>query len=355
MDEMDIPRVELAPGYSIPRHIVGLWQLSAGHQRSPTSDEDALTALEQYFDAGFDTFDCADIYTGVEEILGRFRARLGARAEHLKVHTKFVPHRDALAHLDRDTVVATIDRSLRRLRAERLDLVQFAWWDYDVPAYVQVLGWLGELQTAGKIRLLGTTNFDVARLREMEVSDVVMAVHQVQYSLLDRRPQRYLTDYLDRQGGAMVCYGSLAGGFLTGGWLGKGEPDGGLANRSLTKYRLMIDEAGGWELYQRLLGVVAEIARQHGVDPAHVASAWVLAQPVVAAVIVGMRSTGHLSAANRAFSFWLTAEDQDRIDSLHRLHQGPRGDIFGLEREPTGPHAAIMWTDLNRRKVAHPE
>lgn len=355
MDEMDIPRVELAPGYSIPRHIVGLWQLSAGHQRSPTSDGDALTALEQYFDAGFDTFDCADIYTGVEEILGRFRARLGARAEHLKVHTKFVPDREALARLNRGAVVATIDRSLRRLRAERLDLVQFGWWDYDVPGYVEATGWLGELQTAGKIRLLGTTNFDVARLREMEVSDVVMAVHQVQYSLLDRRPQHQLAPYLDRQGGAMVCYGSLAGGFLTGGWQGKGEPAGGLANRSLTKYRLMIDEAGGWEPYQRLLGGVAEIARQHGVDPAHVASAWVLAQPAVAAVIVGMRGTRHLGAADRAFSFSLTREDQDRIHSLHRLHQGPRGDIFGLEREPTGPHAAIMWTDLNRRKAARPE
>jgi len=312
-------------------------------------------ALERYFEAGFDTFDCADIYTGVEAILGRFRARLGDRADRLKVHTKYVPDRDALGHLDRDAVTATIDRSLRRLGAERLDLVQFAWWDYDVPGYVEVMGWLGELQAAGKIRLVGTTNFDVARLREMEEAGVVMAAHQVQYSLLDRRPQRHLVPYLERQPGAMVCYGSLAGGFLTGGWLGKDEPADGLANRSLTKYRLMIDEAGGWQRYQDLLAEVAEIAREHGVDPAHVASAWVLAQPQVAAVIVGMRGAQHLPGAERAFSFSLTPEDQSRIHRLHQVHEGPRGDIFGLEREQTGPHAAIMWTDLNSRKAAHPE
>jgi len=353
--EPAVPRVELAPGYQVPRHIVGLWQLSGGHQRVPTSDEDALVALEHYFEAGFDTFDCADIYTGVEEILGRFRARLGTRAENLQVHTKYVPDRDALARLDRAAVAATIERSLRRLGAERLDLVQFAWWNYDVPGYVDVMGWLGELQAAGKIRLLGTTNFDVVRLREMEAAGVTMAAHQVQYSLLDRRPQRHLAPYLARRPGAMVCYGSLAGGFLTGRWMGKDEPDGGWANRSLTKYRLMIDEAGGWEAYQRLLAVVGEIAAEHAVDPAHVASAWVLAQPQVVAVIVGMRGARHLPAAGRAFSFSLTAEDQSRIHRLHQLHEGPRGDIFGLEREPGGPHAAIMWTDLNSRRTAYPE
>ncbi len=355
MTEVTIPRVALAPGYDVPRHIVGLWQLSGGHQQVPTSDGEALAALEQYFEAGFDTFDCADIYTGVEEILGRFRARLGSRADRLKVHTKYVPDRDALANLGRTAVTATIDRSLRRLGAERLDLVQFAWWEYDVPGYVDAMGWLGELQTAGKIRLVGTTNFDVARLREMEAAGVAMAAHQVQYSLLDRRPQRHLVTYLEGQPGAMVCYGSLAGGFLTGGWLGKQDPDGGLANRSLTKYRLMIDEAGGWESYQRLLAAVAEIARDHSVDPAHIASAWVLAQPQVAAVIVGMRGAQHLAEAGRAFSFSLTPEDQSRIQSLHKLHDGPRDDIFGLERELTGPHAAIMWTDLNSRRAAHPE
>lgn len=352
---MTIPRVELAPGYEVPRHIVGLWQLSAGHQSSPASDAEALDALEQYFEAGFDTFDCADIYTGVETILGRLRSRLGARAQNLKIHTKYVPDRDALPQVNRAAVSASIERSLLRLGAERLDLVQFSWWDYDIPGYVEVMGWLGELQAAGKIRLVGTTNFDVPRLREIAEVGVVMAAHQVQYSLLDRRPQRYLAPYLDQQGGGMVCYGSLAGGFLTSSWLGTQEPDAGWSNRSLAKYRLIIDEAGGWESFQRLHATVAEIADEHDVDAAHIASAWVLGQPHVAAVVVGMRRVEHLAAACSAFSFSLSSADLSRIQDLHRMHPGPQGDIWALERDPNGPHAAIMWTSSNRRETPHAE
>jgi aryl-alcohol dehydrogenase-like predicted oxidoreductase len=352
---MSVPRITLAPGYSVPRQIVGLWQLSAGHQTAPTTEADALDALEQYFEAGFDTFDCADIYTGVEDLLGKFRTRLGARAERLQVHTKYVPDREALAGLDRGAVTRAIERSLRRLRCTRLDLVQFAWWEYDTPGYVEVMGWLGDLQVAGKIGQIGTTNFDVKRLAEMATTGVSMAAHQVQYSLIDRRPQHHLAPYLDDVPGAMVCYGSLAGGFLTRRWLDRAAPRGPLPNRSLTKYRLMIEEAGGWDWYQGLLGTVVDIATEHGVDPAHVAAAWVLCQPHVAATIVGMRGAQHLAAAARTFSLALTAADQSRLLDCQRLHSGPQGDIFGLERDLSGPHAAIMWTDLNRRTTAHPD
>jgi len=193
-------RAELAPGYSVPRQIVGLWQFSEGHSREPIDRADALRAMEEYFEAGFDTFDCADIYVGVEVLLGDLRDRLGPRAERLQVHTKYVPDRSALATLRRADVVTSVDRSLRRLRTERLDLGQFAWWDYDVPGYVDAVGWLGEQRDAGKIRLVGTTNFDVPRLREMASTGVPLIAHQVQYSLLDRRPERFLRDYTRRAG-----------------------------------------------------------------------------------------------------------------------------------------------------------
>lgn len=347
---MSAPSHEIEPGYAVPRQIVGLWQFSEGHSSTPIPREDALDALEQYFEAGFDTFDCADIYTGVEALLGEFRGRLGARAKQLRVHTKYVPDRSALSTLRRQDVEAAIDRSLRRLRTDRLDLVQFAWWDYDVPGYVDVVGWLGELRRAGKIARVGTTNFDVARLREMAATGVPLVSHQVQYSLLDRRPRHHLEAYLQEAGGSMLCYGSLAGGFLSRRWLGVAEPGSAWSNRSLTKYRLIIEEAGGWDAYQELLRSLDEIAASHEVDIPHVASAWVLEQPGVGAVIVGIRSAEHLSDALRAFGVALTHGDRARIHSLLARHRGPAGDTFGLERVPGGPHAAIMWTDLNRAR-----
>ena len=126
-----------------------------------------------FLDAGVTAFDCADIYTGVEEMIGAFRERLlrergEAAARALKVHTKFVPDWDALPTLSRSDVRGIVERSLRRLRAERLDLVQFHWWNYDAPGMIEAAGHLLDLQRQGKIDLLGGTNFDTARSRRAD-------------------------------------------------------------------------------------------------------------------------------------------------------------------------------------------
>ena len=130
----------------------------------------AVADLVAFCEAGIDTFDCADIYTGVEELIGAFRPeyarRHGAAAlRRVKVHTKCVPDLDRLASIDRAYVRAIVDRSLKRLACERLDLVQFHWWDYAVPGCVEAAFWLDELRREGKIDLLGGTNFDTPRTR----------------------------------------------------------------------------------------------------------------------------------------------------------------------------------------------
>ena len=94
-----VARIELRPDYEITRVIRGGWQLAGGH--GTIDREAAIDDLVAAFDAGVTTFDCADIYTGVEELIGAFRARLadlrGPTREADKVHTKFVPDLAALA------------------------------------------------------------------------------------------------------------------------------------------------------------------------------------------------------------------------------------------------------------------
>ena len=118
--------------------------------------------MDRFVDAGITTFDCADIYTGVEALIGEWLKRRGARgaAVPVQVHTKYVPDLDRLPTHSRADVVRGVDRSLARLGVERLDLVQLHWWDYDVPGYVDAAAWLDELRRAGKIRHVGLTNFD---------------------------------------------------------------------------------------------------------------------------------------------------------------------------------------------------
>ena len=337
-----IETVELCPGYCISRVVKGGWQLAGGH--GPVDRGAALADMAAYVEAGITAFDCADIYTGVEELIGDFnRGRRGGT--RLRVHTKFVPDLGALPTMDRAYVTRVIDRSLLRLGVERLDLVQFHWWDYAAPRMVETALWLVELQRAGKIELLGGTNFDTPTTQALLDAGVPVATMQVQYSVLDRRPEQALGALARRRGIGLLCYGTVAGGFLSDAWLGRPEPDAP-ENRSLAKYRLIIEDFGGWVLFQTLLRTLRDSADRHGVDIASVATRHVLDQPGVAATIVGVRNRAHLAAHARLFDFALDDADRAGIDAVLSRAQPVEGDIYTLERDHDGRHGRIMKYNL---------
>ena len=237
---MSVPRFELAPGYQISRLIKGGWQLAGGHG---AVDVDAAVAdMTAFADAGITTFDCADIYTGVEALIGSFLHRLraergAAAAARVQVHTKCVPDRSRLPRLTRDDIRTLVDRSLQRLGVDTLDLVQLHWWDYGVPGVVLAAQWLDECRRQGKIRHIGLTNFDSAHVSVIVASGVPLVSHQVQYSVLDRRPSHGMAALCGAHGVGLLTYGALAGGFLSERWLGQPEPGDPLENRSLVKYQ----------------------------------------------------------------------------------------------------------------------
>jgi len=338
-------RAELAAGYSISRLIRGGWQLAGGH--GDIERGRAIADMRAFLEAGVTTFDCADIYTGVEEMIGEFRATLTpSERARLGVHTKFVPDWSDLPRVDLAYVTRIIDRSLLRLRAETLDLVQFHWWNYDVPGMVEAAQHLHRLQQAGKIRHIGGTNFDTPRTAAMLAAGVPIVSMQTQYSLLDRRPAGALSALCAEQGVKLLCYGTVAGGFLSARWLGQPAPAEPLANRSLVKYRLIIEEFGGWAAFQALLRALDAIARRHDVSITAVATRWVLDQPHVAGAIVGARYAEHLPDNLRVFTFALDEADHALLDAV--LTPGPQGDTYTLERDREGPHGRIMKYDLNK-------
>ena len=345
-----VERIELAPGYVVSRLIKGGWQLSTGH--SEDTSPDPVADLMAFVDAGITTFDCADIYTGVEIQIGRFVAQLrqqrGVEAlAGLKIQTKFVPDLEALAGIDRHYVRRIIDRSLRRLQVERLDLVQFHWWDYEVPGMEETGALLVELQQIGKIDQLAGCNFDAIHLGDLVASGFPAIANQVQFSVLDRRPAAS-TACWQRLGTGLVCYGVLAGGLLSERWLSAPPPRDPLETRSLRKYLLVIEEFGGWEAFQSLLSTLHGIATRHHVSIANVAVRWVLDQPGVAAAIIGARHTRQLQDNLRTFSVCLDEHDHAAIDACIGMHDGgPHGEVFELERDRIGVHGAIMAYNLN--------
>ena len=341
-----IPSLALAPDYRISRLIKGGWHLAGGH-----GDIDPAAAchdMASFVDAGITAFDCADIYTGVEELIGRFRRDYPEHARRIRVHTKFVPDLDRLDTLRPEDVESIIDRSLQRLGLERLDLVQFHWWDYATPRYVEAALQLERLRQAGKIDRIGVTNFGTPQLREILDAGVPVFAHQLQYSLLDDRPAHGMAELCRNHGIALLCYGTVAGGFLSDRWLGRPAPAEPLANRSLVKYRLIIDEFGGWPLFQELLVVLRGIADRQHCDIATVATRAVLDCPAVAAAIVGATSAAHLEAHGRIGEVALGEQDRAAIAAVTSRRQGPPGDVYALERDREGPHGRIMKYTLNR-------
>ena len=349
---MIVETSELRPGYAISRVIKGGWQLAGDH--GPVDRAAAVRDMEAFLDAGITTFDCADIYVGVEEMIGDFigdiRTRRGAdMANRVRVHTKLVPDLGLLETIQAANVEAIIDRSLKRLQIEQLHLVQFFWWDLSLGNPQIGLEVLKRCQEKGKVAHLGVTNWDVAESQPFLDAGFNLVSTQVQYSLLDRRPENGLTEWALANDLQLLCYGTLAGGFLTEKWVGQPDPGFTFENRSLIKYRLIIDEFGPWEAFQNLLTTLKSIGAKHGVSLSTIATRWVLDQPQVAAAIVGARYASHLPKTLKVFDVALDDQDRAAIQAILDTAPGPPGSVFALERDRNGRHGRIMKYNLNTK------
>ena len=347
---MNIDRINLQPNYSISSIIKGGWHLAGGHGN--ISETQAIEDMKAFVKAGITTFDCADIYTGVEVLIGKFRKKYKAAfaagdLPPIQVHTKYVPDYAALATLTKGDTTKIIDRSLKRLGVERLDLVQFAWWDYQFPRYVETAAHLADLQQQGKIRHIGVTNFDGAHLKEILDAGVPVVSNQVQYSVLDQRVEKCSNGLMEKHGIKYLCYGVVAGGFLSDRYLNAPDPKQPLENRSLTKYRLIIDEFGGYDLFQTALQTLRKIADNYQVGIAEVATKYILQKDLVASAIIGARNLNHLAKIQQISSFNLTTEEIGMIQTVIDKAAGPNGPFYELERDKTGKHGRIMKYNLN--------
>lgn len=340
----EVERFELAPAYSIARIINGCWQLTPDHGGGPASEKETHRIFAELVDHGFTTFDCADIYIGVEETLGKFRRTLSS-PDKIQIHTKYAANKDTLHELTNQDIDAAVDRSLKRLGVEQLDLLQYHWWNYDVPGLENLTSRLLRAQEAGKIRLLGVTNFDTAHVSDIVASGARIVSLQAQYSLLDRRPEQKMTSLSAATGVALLPYGVLAGGLLTEKY--RGMPAPAKMNRSMQKYRLIIDEVGGWDAFQELLELLHRIAHKHKVSISSIAARWVLDQPGVAAIILGTGSKSRACENLGLSSLNLDTDDLQILASSAVAQCIPPGDMYDLERDLDGPHTKIIKMNLH--------
>ena len=295
----------------ICRILNGMWQVAGGHGQ--IDSKLAIQDMQKYQESGFTTWDLADIYGPAESLIGDFSEKV---EQDVQAFTKFVPNPGPMSN---SIVTYYIDESLKKMNVDCIDLLQFHWWDYQDSNYINALQHLSKLQEDGKIKNLGLTNFDTKRIKIIIEKGFKIISNQIQYSILDQRPEKIMIPFFMKHGIKIITYGTLLGGFFSEKYLNVDEPTrADLTTASLQKYKNMIDIWGGWKLFQELLEVLNNISQKHNCSIANIAARFILDKPQVAGVIIGARLgiTEHIEDNNKVFSLKLDQDDISLISTV---------------------------------------
>ncbi|GLI71509.1 hypothetical protein VaNZ11_016732 [Volvox africanus] len=342
-----VPQLTLAPELRVSKVIRGCWQLSGRHKGDPLTDRtsggDALTDLAAFHRAGITALDVADNYGPAELLAGQYLRLYPGNSTTTTIITKlsYLTQED-MTNVSRTMVEYAVRSSLVRLGRQRLDLIQLQWAEpVRHKRWLDVLKWLADMREEGLIGQLGVCNFAVPQLAAAVNVGVGVVSNQVQYSLIDRRPQLFMQKAVASYGIKLLAYGTVAGGLLADRYYNAPASKVQLDTASKQKYGLILRQVGGgsagggggWSWMQEVLEATRTVAQRHGVSSSAVATAWVLHQPQVAAAIVGARNARHIRDMQAACA--LKLDDADLLD-LDAVWEGvpepPTSDVYVWER-----------------------
>ncbi len=299
-------------GLEVSKIAFGTWQL--GGDWGSFDEDTAIAAIHHARELGVNFFDTAQAYGfgKSEAMLGKaLRDELKRDRDDLVIATKggIKPRSERPRDSRREWLTSGIEDSLRFLDIDHLDLYQIHWPDPGTPAE-ETLGVLQEFVDAGKIRHLGVSNFDTARLAEF---DKVRPIETLQppYHLFRRDIETDPLPYAREHDTGVLVYSPLGSGLLTGSF----TPE---KTFEKTDWRSRSSAFTG-ENFRRNLAVVdklTEFAAGKGISVSQLAIAWTLAQPGVHVAIVGARKSANIEASLAAADVDLTADDLAEIDLL---------------------------------------
>ncbi|GGF93733.1 NADP-dependent aryl-alcohol dehydrogenase [Rhizobium wenxiniae] len=283
-----------------------------------TADEKtSFDLLDKFFDAGFDTIDTADCYSGwvpgnaggeSETIIGKWLKQSGRARDKAVIITKVgsTPQGSAMEKgLTGARIIDAVESSLKRLQTDYIDLYLSHWPDPQTP-HEETLAAFAKLKQQGKIRAIGCSNFNAEQLKaSFEAAEKAglprYDVLEPEYNLYDRSGfDGPLADLCNAQDVGVITYFSLASGFLTGKYKSKAEAEAN-PNRGgmVAKY---FDERG-----TRILAALDEVAAETHSQPASVALAWIAQRPGVTAPIASATSARQLDTLIAAGNLKLTS------------------------------------------------
>ena len=285
---------------------------------------EAFAILDRFVAAGGTMIDTADVYSAwapgnrggeSETMLGEWLARRGGRDDVLIATKVGLLAGEGGEKLQAGRIAAAVEASLRRLRTDYIDLY-YAHRDDDKTPLDETLGAFDRLVKAGKVRVIGASNYSAERLAQaLEVSRreglVRFEVLQPELNLLVRdRFEGPLQQLCIRENIGVLPYYGLASGFLTGKYRTRDDLGKSVRGGGMSRYL----EAGGLAV----IDVLEQVARETGGTPAQVALAWVAAQPGVAAPIASATSLGQLDELLGSLEISLSEEQLKRLDAVSR-------------------------------------
>jgi len=270
--------------------------------------------MKEAFGQGINFFDCAHNYNKglTEEIVGRW---IGSHRDELLLTTKvFFPFGGGRNDqgLSRRNIIASVERSLKRLQTDRIEILYLHHWDENV-AIEESLCAVNTLVEQGKVLYLGISNFaawqvataiGITRLKNL----APLVCIQPMYSLVKRQAEVELLPLAAHEHLAVFPYNAIAAGLLTGKYL-RGE-SGRLHEAEM--YRQRYDNPQYVEVTKRFVSY----AQQKQVSPAALAVAWVMSHPAVTASIVGARNLEQFRDTLQCLDMQLSEEERDAITAL---------------------------------------
>jgi 1-deoxyxylulose-5-phosphate synthase len=287
------------------------------------SEDAGRPILKRAIEYGINFFDTADMYSfGVsEEVLGRALTDFTSRHRVVIATKAFFPMSDDPNDrgLSRKHLLSAIDRSLRRLGTDYVDLYQIHRWDPETPIE-ETLAALDDIVRAGKARYIGASSMSAWQFaRALCLSDrhgwarfVSMQNH---YNLVYREEEREMLPLCREEGIGVIPWSPLARGFLAGNRRAADRGDTSRAKTDTFAHDLYYTDADF-----AVAGRAAQVAAERGVAPAQVALAWLLRQPGVTAPIVGASKMAHLDQAVAALDISLTDDEVRRLEEPYVPH-----------------------------------
>lgn len=328
-----------------------LGSMTFGEQNS---ESEAFEQLDIALAAGINFIDTAEMYSvppraatmgSTETIIGRWLSRRGCRDQVVLATKVAGPGGDWLDyirggdnHLDRRNITAAVDDSLRRLQTDVIDLYQLHWperqtnyfgrlgysvVDDDPPVtLLQTLQVLGDLVEAGKIRQVGVSNetpWGLMRYLALAEAHGLPRMVSIQnpYNLLNRSFEVGLAEISHRERVGLLAYSPLGFGVLSGKYLDGAQPAGARLTRFPDYNRYSNDQA------QQATREYVALAREHGLDPAQMALAYVTSRPFLTSNIIGATSTAQLHSNLASIELQLDEDLLARIEAIHVRHPNP--------------------------------